>query len=242
MSTDTTLFDQLETAPEPYSIMARAAEIAEREGIDVAEAQGRLVEHHQYKIWQVIEQAKVERASLRAKVERLRNELEVAEFAAGQLDRRIEHETEHDRMVLAAYVAEAEQFQNARGGKTHQFAWGPIQQRTKTTRATAVKQPGADEALIRQYPEFTQTVFAWGEFKKTLGITDGGLVFDADGQVVPPELVEGRAKASEETFSTRINGVAFDLMGGLQDGDDSDYTGSDAPADALGEDFDPFAE
>ena len=200
---------------EGYTILSAAAERAERDGRPQVEIEGELVEHHQYKIKQVLDAHAAEAASLRAKANHLRNELCITEAALAMDAARIAEETEHDRRVLADYVAHAEQYQNNRGGKTFPFAWGPLKLRTKTVSAGAQM---VDEAgLAERYPEFTKPKVAWGDLKKQrLQVHEDGTVTDREtGEIIPPELVAGSPKTSTEEAQITVAGVAFDLFGNI---------------------------
>lgn len=222
---------------EGYTILTAAAERAERDGRPQAEVEGELVEHHQYRIKQVLDAHTAERASLTAKATRLRNELCVTEAALAMDAARIVEETEHDRRVLADYVAHAPQYQGPdnRGGRTFPFAWGPLKLRTKTVSAGAQM---VDEAgLAERYPEYTKPKVAWGDLKKArLQVQEDGTVVDREtGEVLPPELVAGTPKQSREEAFVTVAGVTFDLYGGMADG-----SGDAEDADGDGAEGDPY--
>lgn len=223
-----------------YTILSRAAEIAENEGISQAEAEGRLVEHHQYKIQQVIDEYEARRGSLVAKRDRIVALLAEAEADLESIDRQIVDATDHDRLVLGLYMREAPQYQDTRTGKTHRFAWGSLSSRKMTKAPQAHKAHGADAALIERYPQFARDVkqLAWGDLKKTFVVTDDGVVTDANGEIVPRELVIGAPREEREEYSLKIGGLKLSLLTSevLDDGDGDSEDGADS------DDFDPFGD
>jgi hypothetical protein len=215
-------------AGDGYTILGRAAEIAEATGRDQADVEGELVERHQYRIWQVIEQRKTKRAALKAKAAKLQAMLDLAQWEQRDCERGIMDETLHDRAVLAQYVAEAPQFADARS-KTQQFAWGEIRTATRTRPAqiTAIDR----EALAAMYPEHTTPALQWGSLKARLRVV-GDRVVDNNGVVLPEGLVLVSEARTQTTTTTTIEGLKLDLTGGVL----TDGNGSDGPDDADSDD------
>jgi hypothetical protein len=215
-----------------YTILSAAAKRAEENGTEQVEEEGRIVEHHQWKIMQVLLAHRAERGSLLAKIERLQVELAVTEGALTTINGRIADATEHDRRVLAAYIQEAPQYRDNRAGKTFPFAHGRLQLRTNTAPAKATL---LDEAAARQlYPDYTEPKLRWSILKKErIGVRDDGTVYDTEtGEDLPPEMIAGTAKVSEETAFVEVGGVKFDLYGTIPTPDQEDDTDDDTDADA----------
>jgi hypothetical protein len=224
-----------------YTILSAAAKRAEENGTEQVEEEGRLVEHHQWKIKQVQDAHEAERASLHAKAERLRYELSLVDGAISQIDERIRRAIEHDRMALQSYILEAPQYERNRAGKTFPFAWGPLTLRTKTTPAKAAV---VDEAaLCERYPAFARPKLSWGDLKKArLQVQDDGTVLDTEtGEVLPPDLVEGTAKQSEELAFIKVAGVTYDLTGGMTYGQGDHGDDEDTEPGGADDDWDPWA-
>lgn len=224
-----------------YTILLRASERAARNSTKQTSEEGKLVEHHQYKILQVVQAHEVEWAALRAKAQRLEDELTLAKAGLMTVADRVALETQHDRAALADYVTHAPQYQDNRAGKSFPFAWGRIATRRKTTRqgmqvldeaAIAALFPGCVEA-------FTKIKLA--ELKKQLTIEEDGRVLGPDGMELPREVVQGFARHTDMEVFAEIGGVRFDLQGGtIDDGnyDDADGEASGSAADYFAPDVD----
>jgi len=219
---------------DPCRIIRWAREEAAKNGTEQSAEEGKIVEHYQYKVWQVVEYHKVEVAALQAKAERMRQELSLALAAIELIDSRLADETQHDRFELARYIEQAPQYHNNRQGKTFPFAWGRLRFKQHTTRETA--QVVDEEAAKKAFPAFVKTEekLRWGDLKATLQIAEDGRVCTADGEIVPRELIQGFARATAQQVFMDIDGMTFDLTGGgvhatgTEDADSPDEDGGEA--------------
>lgn len=226
-----------------YTILNIAKQRAEKNGTSQVEEEGKLVEHHQFKIKQIIDALDVERAALQAKSERLQAELDAVQGAISQVNQRIIHDCEHDLHLLRQYLEEAPQYHDNRSGKSFPMAYGRLSLKTKTQAAGAAVINR--EKLAELYPEYStiKVDVRWGDLKKErLAITDEGHVFDAQtGEELPAEIVAGSAKSSEEQYFVEVAGIKFDITGvgvisddnGTTDNEGAEYSTSDTEADAI---------
>ena len=225
-----------------YTILSRAAELAAKHNTEQTTEEGKLVEHHQWKIKQVVDALDVERAALQAKAERLQAELDATNGAISQINQRIIHDCQHDLHLLRQYLEEAPQYHDNRSGKSFPMAYGRLSLKTKTQAAGAAVIDR--EKLAGLYPEYAQvkTDVRWGDLKKErLTITDEGHVFDAQtGEELPAEVVAGSAKSSEEQYFVEVAGIKFDITGvgvitddnSTTDNEGAEYS-ADTEADAI---------
>ena len=219
-----------------YTILSEAERRAAENGTEQAEEEGRLVEYHQRKMHDVLQYHKAERASRAQKVAYLREQLELEEAALALIDSRIDAETEHDRVVLAGYVANAPQYRDSRAGRTFPFAWGPLQLKTLTTRQGAAIVD--EQAVMDMFPEFIGYKPKWGDLRKArIDVDETGRVTDKlTGEIIPPEIIAGTPRQSQEQAFVVVDGVKFDLYG-MSAGKDNDEE-----AETDGDGNDPFDE
>ena len=234
-----------------YTILTAASRNAEKNGTSQTEEEGKLVEHHQWKIKQIVDALDVERSALQAKAERLQYELDVAKGAISQINGRILNTCEHDLRMLREYMAEAPQYKNNSAGKSFPMAWGRLTFKTQTKAAGAVAVDR--DKLAEMYPEYTETKtdVKWGELKKErLEITEQGKVFDkVTGEEISDQVIAGSAKSSNEQYFVEVAGIKFDITGAGEMTDDTDcdaeVRGSDGTEEcsdgtAGADGFDPF--
>lgn len=245
---DATLFPDLDgvdlqIGPDAPPIMQQIEERATEKGVALAVAIGERIEHHGWRVKQVIEQREAQRSALSAAAMRLQYELNAVRGQIGLIDEAVTKDTEHDRQVLdqiGEYL-----FEKARRKSLH---FGHVVLGTRKRSSKASPDVLDKDRLAALLPQYTKATLDWAAAKKDI-IVRGGVAYGPDGEALPLDIVAVKPETNETRAYLQISGgPKLDLQqGDRTDGTDNDGTSdADAAVPAGAGDFygpdDPFGD
>ena len=239
---DATLFPDLDgldlqIGPDAPPIMQQIEARATEKGVALAIAIGERIEHHAWRVKQVIEQRETQRAALTAAATRLQYELNAVRGQIGLIDEATTRDTEHDRTVLdqiGEYL-----FEKARRKSLH---FGHVVLGTRKRSSKAAPDVLDKERLAALLPQYTKSTLDWAAAKKAI-IIRGNVAYSPDGEALPLDVVAVKPAVDETRAYLQLSGgPRLDLLqGDRTDGADTDSIDAVPASAGYGPD-DPFGD